>query len=131
MSEENIKKEKVLAVDDDEMIRGLVKAIVEDEGYDVTLCPDGKDAIELIESLEEIDFSLLILDVMMPGMNGLDVLTRLRLQPRTQDLPVLMLTGEDKAEDVMAGYSVGADYYIVKPFTRQQLVYGINLVLDK
>jgi len=65
----------------------------------------------------------------MPGMNGLDVLTRLKLQPRTQSIPVLMLTGEDKAEDILAGYNVGADYYITKPFTRQQLMYGVELVL--
>ena len=125
-------KGKVLAVDDDAMIRGLVKAIVEDEGFEVTICEDGKDAVELIDTLPRpIDIKLIILDVMMPGMNGLDVLTRLKLHSHTQSIPVLMLTGEDRAEDIMAGYSVGADYYIVKPFTRQQLVYGINLVLDQ
>ena len=122
---------KVLAVDDDPMIRGLVKAIVEDEGFDVTTCEDGKDAVELLDTLPRpIDYSLIILDVVMPGMNGLDVLTRLKLHGHTQEIPVLMLTGEDKADDIMAGYSVGADYYIVKPFTRQQLLYGINLVLE-
>ena len=66
----------------------------------------------------------------MPGMNGLDVLTRLRIHSHTQGLPVIMLTGEDKAEDIMAGYGVGADYYITKPFTHQQLKYGLDLVLS-
>ena len=61
-------------------------------------------------------------------MNGLDVLTRMKLHPHTQNLPVLMLTGESKAEDILSGYNVGADYYITKPFTRQQLLYGIQLV---
>ena len=122
---------RVLAVDDDPMIRGLVKAIVEDEGYEVVSCEDGKLAVELLDKEPRpVDFDLIILDVVMPGMNGLDVLTRLKLHAHTENIPVLMLTGEDKADDIMAGYSVGADYYIIKPFTRQQLLYGMNLVLE-
>ena len=123
-------KKRVLIVDDDPMIRGLVQAILEDSGYEVTAADDGPKAIEILDNEPRpIGFALVILDVMMPGMNGLDVLTRMKLHGHTQKLPVLMLTGEDKAEDIMAGYSVGADYYITKPFTRQQLLYGINLVL--
>ena len=123
-------KKRVLIVDDDPMIRGLVQAILEDSGYEVTAADDGPKAIEILDNEPRpIGFALVILDVMMPGMNGLDVLTRMKLHGHTQTLPVLMLTGEDKAEDIMAGYSVGADYYITKPFTRQQLLYGINLVL--
>ncbi|MBX7145143.1 MAG: response regulator [Oligoflexia bacterium] len=123
---------KVLIVDDDPMIRNLVQAILEGEGYNVTAFDDGPKAVEAMDSEQRpLPFAFVILDVMMPGMNGLDVLTRMKLHPHTQDLPVIMLTGEDKAEDIMAGYSVGADYYITKPFTRQQLMYGINLVLGK
>ncbi len=123
-------KKKVLIVDDDPMIRSLVQAILEDSGFEVTAADDGPKAIEILDTASRpIDYSLVVLDVMMPGMNGLDVLTRMKLHSHTQKLPVLMLTGEDKAEDIMAGYSVGADYYITKPFTRQQLLYGINLVL--
>jgi DNA-binding response OmpR family regulator len=123
---------RILVVDDDPMIRGLVKAIIEDVGYEAVLVEDGKLAVDLLEKEPRpIAFCLIILDMVMPGMNGLDVLTRLKLHPHTSSLPVLMLTGEDKADDIMAGYSVGADYYITKPFTRQQLMYGINLVLDQ
>ncbi len=123
---------RVLVVDDDPMIRGLVQAIVEDQGFKTILAEDGKVGVDIIEKEPTpIDIDLIILDVMMPGMNGLDVLTRLKLHAHTSSIPVLMLTGEDKAEDIMAGYSVGADYYITKPFTRQQLVYGLNLVLDQ
>jgi DNA-binding response OmpR family regulator len=122
---------RVLVVDDDPMIRGLLKAILEDCGYEAVLAENGKLAVELLDQEPRpVSFCLVILDVVMPEMNGLDVLTRLKLHPHTSSLPVLMLTGEDKAEDIMAGYSVGADYYITKPFTRQQLLYGINLVLD-
>lgn len=123
-------RKRILIVDDDPMIRSLVQAILEGEGFEVVAADDGPKGIEILDAEPRpINFSLVVLDVMMPGMNGLDVLTRMRIHPHTQKLPVVMLTGEDKAEDIMAGYSVGADYYITKPFTRQQLLYGINLVL--
>lgn len=123
-------KKRILIVDDDPMIRNLVQAILESEGFEVVAADDGSKGIEILDrEPRPINFTLVILDVMMPGMNGLDVLTRMRIHPHTQKLPVVMLTGEDKAEDIMAGYSVGADYYITKPFTRQQLLYGVNLVL--
>lgn len=122
---------KVLAVDDDPMIRGLVKSILEAEGYIVELAEDGKEGVEFIESLASpTDIALIVLDVVMPNMNGLDVVTRLKLKPETADIPILMLTGEDKAEDIMAGYNVGADYYITKPFTRQQLLFGLEVVMN-
>jgi two-component system response regulator ResD len=122
---------RVLIVDDDPMIRNLVQAILENAGFVVTATDDGPKAVDILDSEPRpIDYSLVILDVMMPGMNGLDVLTRMKLHQHTQNLPVIMLTGEDKAEDIMNGYSVGADYYITKPFTRQQLMYGIDLVLE-
>ena len=122
---------RVLVIDDDPNIRNLVKAMLEAEGFIVILAEDGQQGIDIIaKEPRPITLDLIVLDVVMPGLNGLDVLTRLRLRPDTQSLPVLMLTGEDKAEDILAGYSVGADYYITKPFTRQQLVFGVNLVLN-
>ena len=122
---------KVLVIDDDPMIRTLVKEMLGAEGFDVTLAEDGESGVQLLDSEPRpLNFNLIVLDVVMPGMNGLDVLTRLKLHPHTQSIPVLMLTGEDKAEDIMAGYGVGADYYITKPFTRQQLLFGLNLVLN-
>ncbi len=122
---------KVLVVDDDAMIRDLVKSVLEAEGFEVTLAEDGKQGVEILDSVPRpVDFKVVILDVCMPEMNGLDVVTRMKLHPHTQELPILMLTGEDKAEDIMSGYSVGADYYITKPFTRQQLLFGLELVLN-
>lgn len=120
---------RVLIVDDDPAIRNLVQAILEDLGYEVTAAEDGERALELLEKEPApAPFVFFVLDVVMPGMNGLDLLTRLKLQPKTQSIPVIMLTGEDKAEDILSGYNVGADYYITKPFTRQQLMFGIDLV---
>lgn len=123
---------RVLVVDDDPMIRGLVKAMLESEGYEVMLAEDGQQGVDILDKgPRPVEFSLVILDVVMPGLNGLDVLARLRENSHTQTLPVLMLTGEAKAEDILAGYGVGADYYITKPFTRQQLVFGLDLLLGK
>jgi DNA-binding response OmpR family regulator len=123
---------KILIVDDDPMIRHLVKAMLDAEGHEVFTAEDGLQGVEFLDSLPRpLELNLIILDVIMPGMNGLDVLTRLKLHSHTQNIPVLMLTGESKAEDIMAGYTIGADYYITKPFTRQQLLYGLDLVLSK
>ncbi len=123
-------KKKVLIIDDDATIRGMVSSMLEIEGFEIATAEDGLQGIETLESMPKpVDLSLVILDVVMPGMSGLDVLTRMKLNTDFQKLPVLMLTGEAKAEDIMAGYTVGADYYITKPFTRQQLLYGLKLVL--
>lgn len=122
---------RVLIVDDDPVIRSLVEEMLQAEGYQVVVAEDGKHSIEIIEKEPKpLNFNLIVLDVMMPGMNGLDVLTRLKLHTYSQKIPVIMLTGEDRAEDIMAGYEVGADYYITKPFTRAQLLYGLKLVLE-
>ena len=122
---------RILIVDDDPMIRNLVYSMLSAEGYSVVQAEDGQQGVDLLDQEPRpVNFSVIILDVVMPHMNGLDVLTRLKLHSHTQNIPVLMLTGEDKAEDIMAGYSVGADYYITKPFTRQQLLFGLNLVLN-
>ena len=125
-------KKEILIIDDDPMIRNLVQSILEAEGYQVTIAENGKHGIDILDTKPRpIDLSLVMLDVVMPEMNGFDVLTRMKLHSHTQPLPVIMLTGEDKADDMMKGYNIGADYYITKPFTRDQLLYGLNLVLDK
>lgn len=122
---------KVLIIDDDPLIRDLVEAMLKAEGFNVIVAEDGAKAIELIDNkLNPDEIDLVVCDVVMPGMNGLDVVTRLKLHAETEKIPILMLTGEDKAEDIMAGYSVGADYYITKPFTRQQLLFGLEIVLN-
>lgn len=121
----------ILVIDDDPMIRDLVQSMLEAEGFEVTLAENGEEGVGIVEEKESAEhFSLVVCDVVMPGMNGLDVVTKLKLSPDTQGIPILMLTGEDKAEDIMAGYSVGADYYITKPFTRQQLLFGLEIVLN-
>ena len=121
-------KKKVLIADDDENIRNLVSAILESSGYSVVAAQNGKQAIDFLSKENFIDdLAFVILDVMMPETNGLDVLTRIKLNSKMSGIPVIMLTGEGKDSDLVAGYEQGADYYILKPFTRQQLLYGIKV----
>ena len=129
MSKDN-QERRILVVDDDPAIRELVKAVLEAEGFKVTLANDGQEGINALDSEPRpVNYCMVVLDMMMPGMHGLDVLTRMKLHAHTSSIPVLMLTAERQPEDIMSGYSTGADYYITKPFTRQQLLFGIQLIL--
>ncbi|MCB0360340.1 MAG: response regulator [Bdellovibrionales bacterium] len=120
---------RILNVDDDPMIRELVRAILESSEFEVLSAENGTEAIELLEHEKRpIDLTCIVLDVQMPDMSGFDVLTRLKLHADTQNIPVIMLTCQSSPDDFMNGYNIGADYYITKPFTREQLIYGINLV---
>ena len=74
---------------------------------------------------------LIILDIMMPQMDGLEVLTRLKEDSGTATIPVILLTAKVQYDDVLGGYKMGADYYITKPFTSTQLINGINLLLGE
>ncbi len=117
-------------VDDDPAIRGLVEAVLSAEGYAVSPFGEGKSACEALEK-SEVRPTVIVLDMMMPGMHGLDVLTRIKLRPELASIPVIMLTAESSPQDMMSGYAHGADYYITKPFTRQQLVFGLGVVSNK
>jgi DNA-binding response OmpR family regulator len=122
---------RALVIDDDPMIRGLVDAILKAEGFEVVQAENGADGIKVLDTeARPLNFGVIFLDVMMPGMSGLDVLTRIRLHSHTSKIPVIMLTAEDKTKDIMDGYTFGADLYITKPFTRQQITSGIKTVLE-
>ena len=121
---------RALVVDDDEQIRSVVQAIMELEGFEVITAIDGKNACQILtEPKMAASFNIMILDVMMPHMNGHQVLDKLRKDEHIPNIPVLMLTAEDKSDDILKGYEKGADYYVTKPFTRQQLIYGLKIVL--
>ena len=121
---------RALVVDDDPTIREMVKAILEQDGYEVIVAEDGMQGVEALErEPRPIQLTVVLLDIMMPGMSGLDVLTRMKLYAHTKELPVVMLTAEGKPEDIMTGYATGADFYVPKPFTRQQLLKGIEYAL--
>jgi len=120
---------KILIVDDDPMVLHLERTMLEASGFEVHSADCGEGAISWLEKAKRpLDLTCVILDVQMPDMNGFDVLTRIKLQSDTQNIPVIMLTCQDSPEDIFEGYNIGAEYYITKPFTREQLLYGIDLV---
>ena len=123
-----VSKRTITVVDDDLEIVSLVRVILEQEGFNVRCAYSGKD---LFAGLEKEKPDLIILDVMMPVMDGLVVLARLKDAPETSSIPVILLTVLEQYEDVLAGYKTGADYYMTKPFTRTQLITGINRLLSR
>ena len=123
-----ISKRTITVVDDDLEIVSLVRVILEQEGFNVRCAYSGKD---LFAGLEKEKPDLIILDVMMPEVDGLVVLARLKDAPETSSIPVILLTVLEQHEDVLAGYKTGADYYMTKPFTRIQLIAGINRLLSR
>jgi CheY-like chemotaxis protein len=121
-------KRTIMVVDDNPDIVTIVKTILEVKGYVVQSAFSGQEVLKLLEGQKP---DLIILDVMMPQMDGLEVLTRLKGDPGTASIPVILLTAKVQYEDVLGGYKMGADYYITKPFTSTQLINGINLLLGE
>ncbi len=121
-------KHKVLVVDDNPDSVAIMRSILEGRGYDVAAAHSGTEALQFLKK-ETVD--LVLLDIMMPEMSGMEVLQRIKEDAATGRLPVILVTAKTQDEDVISGYQYGADYYITKPFTAKQLLYGIELILGK
>jgi two-component system phosphate regulon response regulator PhoB len=119
-------KDTILVVDDSQDIALISARMLGQRGFAVITASDGHEALAIVARQRP---SCLLLDVMMPGMSGLDVLKALKANPATASIPVIMVTAKTTDEDVLHGYHEGADYYITKPFTADELAYGVNLVL--
>lgn len=109
-------KEKVLLIEDDEDIAGFVELELTHEGYEVAVAHDGREGLGLAA---RESWDLLLLDVMLPGMTGLEVCRRVRAEQR---VPIIMLTAKGEVSDRIAGIDYGADDYIVKPFAIEELM---------
>src|ERR1051325_6291530 len=110
---------KILAVDDERHIVRLVQGNLERAGYEVVTAFDGKDALGKGASAQP---GLVGLDVMMPYMDGFEVLQNLRKNPSTRELPVIMLTAKAQDADVFRGWQSGVDCYLTKPFNPMELI---------
>ncbi|MGH7805386.1 MAG: response regulator transcription factor [Candidatus Binatia bacterium] len=119
---------RVLVVDDNPDSIRIVESILKGTDYEVVAATNGPAALEAVATKPP---SVILLDVMMPGMSGLEVLEKLRAEPKNGRIPIILLTAKTQDEDVISGYRTGADYYIPKPFTSKQLLYGIRLVLGE
>ena len=116
----------VLVVDDNEDNLRVTEEILKSRGFTVHTAHDGAAALR---SIEQARPDVVLLDIMLPDMDGMEVLDRLRSNSAHAQLPVILVTAKAQDEDVIAGYKIGADYYITKPFTARQLLHGIGLVL--
>lgn len=121
-------KKTILIADDDPDVVTVVKKILQGGGYEVRCAYSGR---EVLAWLQEERPDLIILDVKMPEMDGFEVLKRLKTDPATSSIPVILLTGKGQYQDILAGYQLGADYYMNKPFTGTQLINGIHLFLGE
>jgi len=121
-------KETILVVDDEEDILELVRYNLSREGYVIICAASGEDAFKIIGS-ERID--LMVLDLMLPGINGLELTRRLRSAPETCGIPIVMLTAKGEEADIVAGLELGADDYITKPFSPRVLTARVHSVLRR
>lgn len=125
---ETLNNKKILVVDDSAWIRNMLKNYLSGWGHQVWEAQDGAEALE---RLQEEDFDLMICDVVMPNKNGWEVLNEVKKNPKTQEMPVIMLTSMSKDSDMLHGYELGATYYMTKPFTKAQLQYGLQLMFEE
>ncbi len=120
--------ERILFVDDEEQIRKLVTTYLSRQGYAVSTATDGYEALKAIRANAP---ALVITDVMMPNMNGFELTRRLRSDHRTARIPVLMLSARREADDVLTGYSEGADEYVAKPIEMSVLAAKVDVLLKR
>ncbi len=116
---------RILVVDDEAGIRDVIKEYAEFEGHEVEEAADGMAAIELVK---EKDFDIVILDIMMPRLDGFSTCKEMR---KIKDIPVIMLSARGEEYDKLFGFELGIDDYIVKPFSPKELMARINVVLSR
>lgn len=118
-------KETILVVDDEEQIASVVKAYLERAGYIVYTAFDGKEALNIFENK---DIDLIVLDLMLPDISGEDICKKIRVRSQ---VPILMLTAKVEEDDRVKGLNIGADDYMIKPFSPKELVARINAILRR
>ena len=118
---------RILVVDDDENILNLEKTILEQKGFDVTPATGGAEALRLLGSAM---FDLVLLDVMMPEVDGFTVCRKIKEDPRLKDVPVIFLTAKGGGDALAEGFESGAVMYINKPFTANKLLTIVNTMLE-
>ena len=116
---------RILVVDDEEKIRAIIRKYGEFEGYDITEAKDGMEAVKLCR---EQDFDVIILDIMMPELDGFSTCREIR---KTKNIPVIMLSAKSEEVDKIMGLNMGADDYVTKPFTPMELLARVNSQLRR
>lgn len=123
-----MKKERILIVDDEEDIIDVIRFNLEREGYDVISVGTGEKGLDAVERHNP---DLIVLDLMLPGIDGIDVCKELKRDPVTKNIPVIMLTAKDSELDIVLGLEFGADDYMTKPFSPKVLTARIKAILRR
>ncbi|WP_121742918.1 response regulator transcription factor [Natronorubrum halophilum] len=118
----------VLIAEDDRPIIEILRYRLENETFDVDVVDDGDDCWEFLQSADQLPDALL-LDIMMPGLNGFTILKRLRAEEQYDDLVIVLVTGRGLEEDVLRGFELGADDYVMKPFSPSEIVVRLKRLL--
>ena len=119
----------VLAVDDEPLNLEIIEEALENENLDLITAVDGLDALAKLEA-NPSGFDLVLLDRMMPGMDGLEVLTRIKADEKLRNLPVIIQSAKSAAEDILEGMKAGAYYYLAKPYQEEDLISVVNTALN-
>jgi len=123
-----LSKRKILVVDDDPTMVKLINVNLKLNNYSVVEATSGEQALDVLGK-EPLD--LVVLDIMMPGVDGWEVLKRIRGDNETKEMPVILVTAKTQDSDVIRGWELGADEYVIKPFNPLLLVEVIKMVLDR
>lgn len=118
---------RILLAEDEDVLRMLVMDSLEDEGYDIDEAVDGTEAFEKIQTNE---YDLVLLDYMMPGMTGVEVIEKVRQLPGKAELQIMMLTAKSQKSDQDLARKVGANYFLAKPFSPMELISIVGEILD-
>ena len=120
MNEKSKNKERILIVDDSEMNRMILADMLEDQ-YEILEAADGAQGISILQQMSS-QISLVLLDIVMPEMDGYEVLQHLKSNPETTDIPVIIMSALSDMQSIVKGYQLGATEYVTKPFQREELV---------
>lgn len=113
----------ILAVDDNQENLRVVSNYLKEKKYKIALAMDGKSALSILESTK---IDLILLDIMMPGMDGFEVCRQIKALPSMKDIPIIFLTAKNDTEDVVKGFQLGGVDYITKPFRHEELFARVN-----
>lgn len=121
---------RVLVVEDEPTNREIAEVILTSQGHQVTSCRNGQEALDLVLGKAE-RFDVILMDVLMPGMDGLEVTRRIREDPVMKDVPVICVSAKASGSDYAAGIAAGANAYLRKPYRRRELLQAIDEVLKR
>jgi DNA-binding response OmpR family regulator len=128
MSEGEELEPRILIVDDSPVIAEVVAELLRGEAMAAVKCPGGREALAILDTE---DFDAVILDIMMPQVNGYEVLRQMRMRARTAQIPVILLSANARPEDIEKGLEMGATYYLTKPFNKSDLVRKLRACIQE